>query len=346
MNIGWKSTCAAITLALPFIFCTADPTKQPPAFTAGTFPSPSKTDVQEPVVPGTLVVDVAGRTQCMLPRKCAIAPVPLHPVTEVLVEPGSRVKKGQVLVKLDDDEAQADVRAKQAALECAELDLQETRRRVPLAEKLYRKGALPERSYYEIRVAALKAEKAEQAAKALLDSARAELEHHEVVAQIDGVVSWLNVHLGKVSRPGTTVWGEILDLREIDVHCALTLEQVEQVKVGQTGEVKKKGCNDVFGTGRVVFVGIEVDSKSALVPVHLRLLNPGERLRSDEPVVVQLPYIQPALQVQASLRQIKPCTTSLTARSTRYLCSNFYYCSIRKGRIYADQPSQLHFLAV
>src|SRR5260370_13635182 len=26
MNIGWKSTCAAIALALPFIFWTADPT--------------------------------------------------------------------------------------------------------------------------------------------------------------------------------------------------------------------------------------------------------------------------------------------------------------------------------
>ena len=257
------------------------------AFLVVSFPSPSKPEAQEPVAPGTLVVDVAGRTQCMLTRKCSIAPVPLHPVTEVLVEPGSRVKKGQALVKLDDDEPKADVRAKQAALECAELVLQEARRRLAAAEKPYRTGALPEQTYYEIRVAALKAEKVERAAKALLDSARAELEHFEVAAQIDGVVSWLNVHPGMVSRPGTTVWGEILDLREIDVHCALTLEQVEQVGVGQTGEVKKKGRNDVFGTGRVVFVGIAVDSKSALVPVHLRLHNPDEGLRSEEPVHVR-----------------------------------------------------------
>jgi len=257
------------------------------AFLVVSFPSPSKAEGQEPVAPGTLVVEVAGRTQCMLSRKCSIAPVPLHPVTEVLVEPGSRVKKGQALVKLDDDESKADVRAKQAALECAGLVLQETRRHLAAAEKAYRTGALPEQSYYESRVAALKAEKVERAAKALLDSARAELEHYEVVAQIDGVVSWLNVHPGMVSRPGTTVWGEILDLREIDVHCALTLEQVEQVRVGQTGDVKKKGRNDVFGTGRVVFVGIAVDSKNALVPVHLRLLNPDERLRSEEAVHVR-----------------------------------------------------------
>ena len=300
MNIGWKSTCAGVALALPFIFCMADPTNLPPAVTAGAFPSPSKAEAQEPVATGTLVIEVVGRAQCMLPRKCAIAPVPLHPVTEVLVEPGSRVKKGQVLVKLDDDEAQADVRAKQAALECAELDLQEARRRVPIAEKLYQKGALPERSYYEFRVAALKAEKAEQAAQASLDSATAELEHYQVVAQIDGVVSWLSVNPGKVARPGTTVWGEILDLREIDVYCALTVEQAEQVRVGQTGEVKQNGRNNVVGAGRVVFVGIEVDSKSALVPVHLRLLNPGERLRSDEPVVVRF-AIDPTVTADPSV---------------------------------------------
>ena len=259
----------------------------PPLREGSLWEAPPPPEAQEPVAPGTLVIEVVGRTQCMLTRKCSIAPVPLHPVTEVLVEPGCRVKKGQALVKLDDDEPKADVRAKHAALECADLVLQETRRHLAAAEKAYRTGALPEQTYYEIRVASLKAEKVEQAAKALLDSARAELEHYEVVAQIDGVVSWLNVHPGMVSRPGTTVWGEILDLREIDVHCALTMEQAEQVRVGQTAEVKQKRRNDVFGTGRVVFVGIEVDSKNALVPVHLRLLNPDERLRSEEAVQVR-----------------------------------------------------------
>jgi RND family efflux transporter MFP subunit len=256
-------------------------------FLVVSFPSSSKAEAQEPVARGTLVIDVAGRTQCMLTRKCSIAPVPLHPVTEVLVEPGSRVKKGQILVKLDADEPKADVRAKQAALESAELVLQETRRHLAAAENPYRTGALPEQTYYEIRMAALKAEKVERAAKASLDSARAELEHYEVVAQIEGVVSWLSVHPGTVSRPGTTIWGEILDLREIDVHCALTLDQVEHIRIGQTGEVRKKGRKDVFGTGRVVFVGIAVDSKSELVPVQLRLLNPDERLRSEEAVQVR-----------------------------------------------------------
>jgi membrane fusion protein (multidrug efflux system) len=215
--------------------------------------------------------------------------VPLHPVTEILVQPGSRVKKGQRLVKLDDDEAQADVRAKLAALESAGFALQEARRHLEAVDKA--QAVVPQKFYFEVRLTALRAEREERMAKAALDSARAELEHYEVASQIDGVVSWLNVHLGTVSRPGTTVWGEILDLRELDVRCELTLAQVDKVSIGRVAEVRKKAHGDLFGTGRVVFVGIEADAKTELVPVHVRLANPDQRLRcGGEPVQVRFPY--------------------------------------------------------
>jgi multidrug efflux pump subunit AcrA (membrane-fusion protein) len=58
----------------------------------------------------------SGKTQPVPGRVAKIAPVVLHPVTEVLVVPGTRVKKGQPLVRIDDDEAKADVRNKEAAL--------------------------------------------------------------------------------------------------------------------------------------------------------------------------------------------------------------------------------------
>jgi multidrug resistance efflux pump len=141
-------------------------------------PVPAKSGAQKPVAPGELAIEVRGRTQCILARKFTIAPVPLHPVTEVLVEAGSRVTKGQRLVKLDDDEPQADVRAKEAALENAQIVLQEARRTLKQAET--HKEALPDQRYHEIRVAALKAERDERAAKAALESAKAELEHYEV----------------------------------------------------------------------------------------------------------------------------------------------------------------------
>ena len=144
-------------------------------------------------------------------------------------------------------------------------------------------------------MAALKAERDELAAKAILDSAKAELEHYQVTAEIDGVVSWLEVHPGMVSRPGTSVWGEILDLRELDVRCELTLERVERIVPGQTVEVKRKTEKAVFVVGRVVYVGIVADTRG-MVPVLVRVPNVSEQLRCGEPVKVQFANGQAASQ--------------------------------------------------
>src|SRR5438034_6049165 len=67
---------------------------------------------------------LSGKTQPAPGHKAVIAPVVLHPVTEVLAKLGDRVKKEQTLVKIDDDEPQADVRGKQAALDELKASLQ------------------------------------------------------------------------------------------------------------------------------------------------------------------------------------------------------------------------------
>jgi membrane fusion protein (multidrug efflux system) len=231
------------------------------------------------------VTDVTGRVECAPGRKGTIAPVPLHPVLEVLVAPGDRVTKGQALVKLDDDEARADVRGKEAGLESARIARAESHRYLEAVQKTYRVGSSPEQRYHEVRVAALKAEMDERAAEAELESARAELEHYVVTAAIDGVVSRLDVNPGTVARPGTTVWGEILDLSEIDVRCELPPDRADRVSLGQAVEVRRG--EDKVASGRVVFVGITVVEGSFLVPVVVRVPNRNGRLRYGMPVQVR-----------------------------------------------------------
>jgi RND family efflux transporter MFP subunit len=210
-------------------------------------------------------------------------------VTEVLVALGDRVKKGQPLVKIDDDEPQAELRAKQAHWESAEAVRAEAKCRTEAMEKAHDKIAVSQERYHELRTLAIKAEKDAQAAKAMVEAAKAELEHFVVVAPIDGVVNQLDVYLGTVSRPGTTVWGEILDLSEIDVRCDLSPEQVGQLAIGQRSEVRTHGSNSLLGTGQVVFIGLSADKSTGLVAVVIRLQNPEGRLRCETPVQVRFP---------------------------------------------------------
>jgi RND family efflux transporter MFP subunit len=239
-------------------------------------------------------LEATGRSQCVPGKRAIIAPVPLHPVVEVMVKPGDRVKKEQKLVKLDDDEPQADVRGKKAALESATITLKESRRYLAAIDPHYKSGALPEQLYHTAMLNVLKAEQDERAAKAGVESSEAELEHYTVVAPIDGVIAWLDVYLGMVSRPGTTVWGEILDLSEIDVRCELPAEEVDRVAVGQAAEVWLKGAKKALGAGTVAFVGIAGDKRTGLVPVLVRLANEDGRLRCDVSVHVRFTGAKPA----------------------------------------------------
>jgi RND family efflux transporter MFP subunit len=243
--------------------------------------------------------EVVGRTQCAPGRRASIAPVPLHPVIEVKVVPGERVTKGQLLVKMDDDEARADVRLKRALLESSQYSTNEARRF--LTKALSKREILPEQRLHEAKLALRKAEADQRAAQAALDSSEAELEHFSVGAGIEGVVSWLDVYPGFVSRPGTSVWGEIVDLRELDVRCELTAEQADELRLGQAAEVRTPElARRTSGTtqhasstarhlpgARVVFIGPVADAKSGLVPVLVRLPNPEQRLRCGVPVSVR-----------------------------------------------------------
>jgi RND family efflux transporter MFP subunit len=229
-------------------------------------------------------LEVAGLTQCAAGRRGIIAPVPLHPVIDVRVVPGERVRKGQVLVVLDDDEPRADVRLKEALLDSAHHAAGEARRFLTKAESVTE--ILPEQRLFDARLAVRKAEADERAAQAALDAAKAELEHYRVAAVLDGVVSSLDVYPGVVARPGTTVWGEIVDLHELDARCELTPSEADKIALGQKVEVRTNDGGDV-ATGAVNFIGLVADAKTGRVPVLVHFANSREHLRCGVSVSVR-----------------------------------------------------------
>jgi multidrug resistance efflux pump len=274
---------------------------------------------------------LAGKTQPAHGRMAKIAPTVLHPVVEVMVKVGDKVKKNQPLVKIDDDEPQADVRAKKAVHDELKTSLarlkEEPRReeqeeaRANLAnckiscdeaqqtferlEALFRKGSVAEQRYHEVkhqlakcnadhaaataRLARLlkrpfEREVAEleariKAAAEIVKNAEAELEHYTVFSQIDGIVASLDVCPGMVSRPGTSEWGEVLDLSVIDIRCEVSAETADALRVDQTAEVRVNGRSTGGMTGKIAFIGIAADRKTGLIPVLVRADNPDGRLR-------------------------------------------------------------------
>jgi RND family efflux transporter MFP subunit len=224
----------------------------------------------------------------MLSRRGIIAAAILRPVVEVLVAPGDQVKKGQPLIKLFDLEPQAKVRAREHDLESIKAKAQYSRRNLELADNSRGTGAIPQRSMNDLRAAALSNDALVLAAEAELAHAQGELKLYTVTASIDGEVAWLDVSPGTVSWPGAMMWGEIVDLRELDVRCDLAPIQAEQVAVGQSADVGLEGKLEPVGTGKVVFIGRAAERSSGLVPVVIRMANDQGQLRAEVAVTVRI----------------------------------------------------------
>ncbi len=265
-----------------------------------------------------------------------IATAVIHPVEEVKVVAGQRVKKDQILVEIDKDEPLADVEARKAsltemqaslerlkreprheeqaearaALESARISAEAASKYLDRLHPVYKSGALAEQRYHESVVNKRKSVADETAArarlarlvkrpfewevgemqarintaKANLDAAKAELEHYTLKAPIAGVISWLDVCPGTVTRPGTAVWGEILDLSQIDVRCDLTPAEADRLYPGQAAEVI---AGKATFQGKVESIGIAADRKTGKVPALVRIKNANERLRCYVPVKVR-----------------------------------------------------------
>jgi multidrug resistance efflux pump len=123
-------------------------------------------------------------------------------------------------------------------------------------------------------------------AEAELDACEHELEHFTIFAPIDGVISWLDVAPGAVVRPGTKTWGEILDLREIDVRCEAPAAQVDLLDPQQPVDIVSSSGSQRF-VGRIVTVGLSADRESGTVPVTVRIAGAHERLRLNVEVIAR-----------------------------------------------------------
>jgi multidrug resistance efflux pump len=297
------------------------------------FGQPGKKAPPEEKAPKLAVgpLEAIGKTQPAPGRSARIAPVPLHPVQEIKIAVGDRVKKDQLLIKLDSDEPEADVRAKKAvlaemqaslarlkeeprdedqkearaALDNATICVREAKALLERLEPAYRDGAVAEQKYIETRALVLRCQGEERAAQAKLDkllrrpfqrevseieariaaargnleAAEAELEHYSMKSPIDGVVASLNVVLGTVRGNETTVWGEIIDVRQLDVRCDLPPALLDGIRVGMDAQILPLDRASGGLSGKVVNVGIAADRTTGNVPVLVRVENTDEKLR-------------------------------------------------------------------
>lgn len=182
------------------------------------------------------------------------ARIPAH-VAEVFVTAGDAVKKGDVLLTLDDREIREQLLAAEAQLKQAETEYERAR-------QLFERNATTQQ-------ALTAAESAYQAARARVDQVRVMLSYTQVTSPIDGIVTERRVEVGDLAAPGMILTA-VYDPMRMRLEAPVPLRLVDRLALGQDVEVALDRPKRTV-KGKVTEIVSEADptTRTQLVKVHL-----------------------------------------------------------------------------
>lgn len=124
-------------------------------------------------------------------------------IREVLFKEGARVSKGEVLIRLEDTRASADLQQAQAELAAARSELDSATRNLRRGEEVAGKGFLSEADLDKLKDRFSAANSRLQAAEAAVQKAGTNLDYAEIRAPFDGWIGRLNQDVGAIVSPAT-----------------------------------------------------------------------------------------------------------------------------------------------
>ena len=204
------------------------------------------------------------------PRRLVLSTPVSGVVAEVKVQPGQRVAKGGLLLRLDNRALRARLERARAALAPAERRYAEARRELERNQELYDQGLLAEHELETARIAHDEAKAARAAARAQEVEAAQALEYSALRAPF---AAWV---LRRLAEPGQTVVSR--------------LQAVPLLELAEAGAMLARVEVDL-ATARALRPGaaatVEVDGRRYAGRVHSVALEPSETGRY--PVAVRFP---------------------------------------------------------
>ena len=189
-------------------------------------------------------------------------------LTQVLVNVGDTVKKGQLLATFAGDAVQADVAQAKAALMEAQANAMDATANAERARTLQNTGALSTQQINQYLTAEKTAAARVQAAQATLSAQGVRTQNTQVRAPDNGVISARGATVGAVVGGGTELFRMIRGGR-LEWRAEVTSNEIASIKPGAKAMVTAASGAQVEGTVRTVAPTIDAATRNALVYVDL-----------------------------------------------------------------------------
>ena len=234
-------------------------------------------------------------------RKAAVASKVTGRLTELLVEEGSRVRKGQILARMESgdvaamkEQGTANLANARAMLKQALVERDHAAQENARYQKLIAGGYVAQSDYDMIHTRYLRSLEAVKAAQAAVESAGAALAHAEVNldytlirAPFDGVVLTKNADVGDIVTPlsaSATSKAAVVTLADMDslqVEVDVSETSITLIGVGQPCDIQLDALAERRFRGEVHAIVPTVDRSKATVLVKVRFRDKDPRMLPD-----------------------------------------------------------------
>lgn len=189
-------------------------------------------------------------------------------LTEVRVNVGDTVRKGQVLAAFAAEGIAADVAQANASLSEALANAAEAAANAKRARTLESTGALSAQQINQYLTAEQTAKARVAASRAMLSAQKLRLRHTQLLAPDSGIISARSATVGAVVPGGTELFRLIRQGR-LEWRAEVTAAELSRIRPGQIARVKLGNGSTLIGRVRVVGPTVDQQTRAALVYVDL-----------------------------------------------------------------------------
>jgi len=189
-------------------------------------------------------------------------------LSDVRVNVGDVVKKGETLAVFASETVRADVEQARAALQEAQANASAAKADADRARALRSSGALSEQQVTQLLTAERTAQARVSAGRATLAQQELRLRQATVVAPDSGIISARSATVGAVAGPGTELFRMIRQGR-LEWRAEVTSNDLGRIKPGMKAAVRAANGGEIAGKVRTVAPTVDPQTRLALVYVDL-----------------------------------------------------------------------------
>ena len=233
-------------------------------------------------------------------QKAAVASKGTGRLVYLGVEEGDRVRKGQVIARLEDEDVVAALAKSRADYEVAKADLYDARQTLDRQKTLYASSLTSKADLDAAEARFLRVEATIRSTEAALKGAEVALENTRIRAPFDGTVLTKDANVGEVVAPfassansrGAVV--TVADMTSLQVEADVSESNITRVSIGQPCEIILDAYADKRYRGTVHKIVPTADRAKATVLTKVAFIDRDERVLPE--MSAKVTFLSPGTQ--------------------------------------------------